>query len=69
MCLMKQARLGGGSPPPCHPGAASPRAGGMELAPERGSRQAGRGPGCTLDPNTAGADLMKREVKKRASVI
>lgn len=24
-----------------------------------GSRQAGGGPGCALDPNTAGADLMK----------
>lgn len=48
-----------GLPSFCHPGAASPGAGGMELALEQGSRQAGRGPGRALDPNTAGADLMK----------
>lgn len=44
-----------GLPSRCHPAQAQ----GMELALEQGNRQAGRGPGCALDPNTAGADLMK----------
>lgn len=38
MCLMKQAWLSE-APSSCHPGTASPGAGGMELAP---AREAGR---------------------------
>lgn len=59
MCSMRQSPARRGSPPAATRPRHSPAAAGMELALEQGNRQAGRGPGCALDPNTAGADLMK----------